>query len=61
MVARDRVVQATRWSLTCSSMRKCGLTATLKASAACAIFSQGVIPPTRATSTWTIPAAPAAR
>ena len=44
--------------LTCSSIRKCGHTSRLNASARCATFSHGVIPPTRATSTWTIPAPP---
>jgi hypothetical protein len=33
--------------LTCSSMRKCGQTGMSKASTACAILSQGVIPPMR--------------
>src|SRR5581483_7995258 len=37
---------------TCSSMRKCGDTATLNASARWATFSHGVMPPMRATSTW---------
>ena len=39
---------------TCSSIRKCGQTATLKVSARCATLSQGVMPPIRAQSTCTI-------
>ena len=35
-------------SLTCSSIRKCGQTGTLKASARCATLSHGVMPPMRA-------------
>ena len=45
-------------SETCSSIRKCGHTARLKASARCATFSHGVMPPMRATSTCRIDAAP---
>ena len=41
-------------SETCSSIRKCGQTGTLKVSARCATFSHGVIPPMRATSTCTM-------
>ena len=43
----------------CSSIRKCGHTVTLCASARCPTFSHGVMPPIRATSTCTIEAAPA--
>ena len=46
---------------TCSSIRKCGQTATLKASARCATLSQGVMPPIRAQSTCTIEQARRAR
>jgi hypothetical protein len=38
----------------CSSIRKCGHTPTLNASAQCATLSHGVMPPIRATSTWTM-------
>src|SRR3954452_13973018 len=46
--------------LTCSSIKKYGHTSKLNVSARCATFSHGVMPPIRATSTWTIPAPPAA-
>ena len=39
---------------TCSSIRKCGHTATLNVSARCATLSHGVTPPMRAQSTCTI-------
>jgi hypothetical protein len=47
--------------LTWSSIRKWGQTITLKASARCATFNHGVMPPMRAASTCTIEAAPDAK
>ena len=48
-------------SETCNSIRKCGQTATLNASARCATLSHGVMPPMRAQSTCTIEQAPRSR
>lgn len=47
--------------LTCSSIRKCGHTATSNVSAKCAVFIHGVMPPMRATSGCTIEQAPCSR
>ena len=53
MYSTQRPFGTAQASATCSSMRKCGHTATLNASARCAVLSHGVIPPMRATSTCT--------
>ncbi|CKT30281.1 Uncharacterised protein [Mycobacterium tuberculosis] len=50
MYSTQRAFGTAAHRLTCSSIRKCGHIAMLCASARCAIFSHGVMPPTRATS-----------
>ena len=54
MYSTQRALGTAAQSATCSSIRKCGQTAMLKASAMCATLSQGVMPPMRPTSTCTI-------
>src|SRR6266853_142417 len=56
-----RLLGTAQQSPTCSSIRKCGQTGTLNASAVCATLSHGVMPPMRATSTCTIEHAFASR
>src|SRR6185436_14339359 len=74
-IASREVVMSSSWGMysthaafgaaavsdTCSSVRKCRHTATLKVSARWATLSQGVMPPMRAQSTWTMEHARPAR